>query len=66
MSHSKKLSLKQMIHSVLSAFIGIQKKDNATEDFKHGSLITYAFIGIIAVIIFIMVIVGIVKWVLAV
>lgn len=65
-THDKKQpSWKHIIQSVLSAFIGVQNQQHAEKDFQQGSWLIYGVVGIIMVLIFIGIIVGIVKWVLA-
>ena len=61
----KKLTLKHIIQSVLGAFIGIQNRQHADTDFKHGNIYVYVAAGIFGVLIFIAIIAGVVKWVLA-
>lgn len=55
-----------MIRSVFSAFIGIQKKGIADEDFAHGNIYVYGAFGIAGVIVLIVLIALLVKWVISV
>jgi len=59
-----KLSLKNIIFSILSSFIGIQSNKNRERDFKSDSAIYFIIIGIIITIIFIITLYIIVKLVL--
>jgi uncharacterized membrane protein YkgB len=61
----KKLPWWHVVQSVLSAFLGVQSKNRADKDFQQGNFKVYAAIGIIAVIVFILTIVGVVKYVTA-
>lgn len=61
---SKNLSWKHMFRSVFSAFIGIQKTDQATQDFAHGNLYAYIVVGIVCVLVFILTVWTVVRWVL--
>lgn len=64
-SKPNKLSGWHMIHSVLSAFFGVQSKGRADKDFQQGSFKVYAAIGIVATIVFVIAIAGIVKYITA-
>jgi len=59
-----KLSLKNIIFSILSSFIGIQSNKNRERDFKSNSAIHFIIVGIIITIIFIIALYIIVKLVL--
>ncbi|MDC9729376.1 MAG: DUF2970 domain-containing protein [Methyloprofundus sp.] len=59
-----KPALKQVIQSVLAAAIGVQTKENQARDFEGGSLSSYIFVGIIAVVLFILTLVTIVSFIL--
>ena len=56
-----KPSLIQVVKSVLSAFIGVQSEANREKDFTGGSASSYIFVGIIATILFIFMLVFIVS-----
>ena len=58
-------TLWQVMQSVLWALIGVQKSENYKRDFQHGKPWQYIIIGLIAVFIFIMTIVGVVKLVMS-
>lgn len=59
-----KPALKQVIHSVLAAAIGVQTKENQERDFEGGSFSSYVIVGIIAVVLFILTLVTIVSFIL--
>ncbi len=59
-----KPALKQVILSVLAAAIGVQTKSNQEKDFAGGSLAPYVFVGIIAVVLFILTLVTIISFIL--
>jgi len=59
-----KLSLKNIIFSILSSFIGIQSNKNRERDFKSNSAIYFIIVGIIITVIFIITLYIIVKLVL--
>lgn len=54
-----KPSLLHIVKSVIAAIIGVQSDKNREIDFQHGSLSTYIIVGIIATLIFILIIVNI-------
>lgn len=65
MTENKKgLTLLQVIGSVLAAIIGVQSEKNRQRDFESGSAKTYFIVGVIATILFILMVSQIVKWVL--
>lgn len=51
--------------SVMAAFLGVQKSQHYERDFTHGKPWQYITLGIIGVVIFIAVIIGIVNLVLS-
>jgi hypothetical protein len=59
-----KPTLKQIIQSVLAAFIGVQSDANRKRDFDHGSLSSYLIVGAIATVLFILMLVAIVSFIL--
>jgi len=59
-----KPTLKQVIQSVLAAFIGVQSNANRQRDFEHGSLSSYLVVGAIATVLFILALVTIVSFIL--
>ncbi|HIG65608.1 MAG TPA: DUF2970 domain-containing protein [Methyloprofundus sp.] len=59
-----KPTLKQIIQSVLAAFIGVQSDANRERDFDHGSLSSYLIVGAIATVLFILMLVAIVSFIL--
>jgi len=52
-SKPKKLSLLQVIRSVLSAAIGVQSSKNRQRDFEGGNLKAYIIVGLVVVAVFI-------------
>lgn len=54
-----------VIQSVLAAMIGVQSGKNRERDFEAGKPADYLFIGIIAIVLFVLTLVGVVKWILA-
>jgi len=59
-----KPTLKQVIYSVLAAFIGVQSEENRRRDFEHGSLSSYLIVGAIATVLFILTLAAIVSFIL--
>ncbi len=59
-----KPSLKQVIHSVLAAAIGVQSQANRERDFENGSLSSYLIVGAIVVLLFILTLVTIISFIL--
>lgn len=53
-----------VISSVLAAMIGIQSDENRERDFKHGSLTSYIFVGVVVVAIFVFSLIAIVNSIL--
>lgn len=51
----------QIVKSVLAAFLGVQSKENRTQDFTDGSPSSYIFVGIALTFLFIFIIVGVVN-----
>ncbi len=56
-----KPNLLQVIKSVIAAGIGVQSNKNRELDFEHGSLISYIIVGLIATVVFILVLAFIVS-----
>jgi hypothetical protein len=54
----------QVIKSVLSAFIGIQSKENRELDFSEGKLSHYIIVGIIAAVLFVVTLIFVVSLIL--
>lgn len=61
----KRPSLKEIIVSVLAAFVGIQKDANRKRDFTYGNPWIFVVAGIIGVTIFVLILVFVVKMVLS-
>jgi hypothetical protein len=59
-----KPTLKQVIQSVLAALIGVQSEANRERDFEHGSLPSFLIVGVIATVLFILILVTIVAFIL--
>ncbi len=53
--------LRALITSIAAAFFGVQKKVNYTRDFSEGKAIHFIVAGIIATVLFIIVLAGLVK-----
>lgn len=51
-----KPSLMHVVKSVIAAMIGVQSNKNRELDFQHGSLPAYLIVGLIATLVFILVI----------
>lgn len=62
--HSEKPTLLQVIASVLAAGFGVQSEKNRKRDFQSGSAWNYAIVGVIATVLFVLLLYGIVKLVL--
>lgn len=58
-------TLWQVAKSVLAAMLGVQKSKNYQRDFQYGKPRQYIIIGLIFVILFILIIVGVVRLVLS-
>lgn len=58
-------SLWDVAKSVGAALLGVQSSKNYKRDFEHGKPWQYIFVGLVAVIIFILMVVGVVKIVMA-
>lgn len=54
-----------VIQSVLAALFGVQSSKNRERDFASGKPADYIFIGIIAIVVFVLSLVGLVKWIMA-
>jgi len=65
MSERKEPGLWDVAKSVLAAFLGVQKQEHYERDFAHGKPWQYITLGIIGVVIFILVIVGVVNLVMS-
>lgn len=62
---SKKVTLLTIIGSLFAGWIGVQSKANRDRDFEHGKFSHFVIGGIIFVIVFVLVVVGVVQLVLA-
>ncbi len=60
-----KPTLWQVVKSVLGAMLGVQSSQVRERDFTKGNPWVYIVVGIIATVLFVLTLVGIVKWVLA-
>lgn len=58
-------SLWQVAKSVLAAMLGVQKSENYQRDFQYGKPSQYIILGLIFVMLFILILVGIVNLVLS-
>lgn len=61
---TRKPSLLDVIKSVAASLLGVQSNQNRERDFQHGSPGQYIMVGLIAVILFILIVVGVVQTVL--
>ena len=59
-----KPSLLHVVKSVMAAFVGVQSEKNRQTDFKHGSLSAYVAVGLIATLMFVLVVKAVVAWVI--
>ena len=64
-NHTKGPNFLQVIGSVLAAAFGVQSNQNRERDFQHGSVATFVGVGVVATILFILLIYGIVKLVIS-
>lgn len=62
---SKPPSLWQVARSVLAAMLGVQKRQHYEHDFQHGRPWQYIVLGLLFVVLFILILIGVVKLVLA-
>lgn len=60
-----KPSILDVVKSVLASFLGVQSEENRQRDFAHGKPIHYIIVGLVATVLFIVVIWGVVKLVLS-
>ena len=60
----KPLTLRQMLHSVLAAALGVQSGRNRTRDFSRGKPSHFILLGVGFTVLFVLVLVGVVKLVL--
>lgn len=60
-----KPSILDVVKSVLASFLGVQSEKNRQRDFTHGKPIHYIIVGLVATVLFIVVIWGVVKLVLS-
>jgi hypothetical protein len=60
----KPVGLLDIIKSVMAAFFGVQSNKNRERDFAHGRPIHYIIIGLVATLVFMLVVWGLVKLVL--
>jgi len=59
------VSFRQVAVSIFASFFGVQSEKNRERDFVHGKPIHYIIMGLVSTLLFIVVLVGIVKLVLA-
>jgi uncharacterized membrane protein YidH (DUF202 family) len=62
--NSHKVSIKDVILSVLAAMIGVQKGKNHDRDFRQGNPLIFIFVGVILVAVFVFTLILVVKVVL--
>ena len=63
---NEKLSFFQVLGSVLSSFLGVQKNATRERDFKHGRARDFIIVGILLTIVFILALWGVVELVISV
>lgn len=61
----RRLSLGQIVRSVLAAALGVQSSENRERDFRQGRALTFIIAGVVSTAIFIGVVLAVVKLVLA-
>ena len=59
-----RLSLFQILGSVLSSFFGVQNNETRERDFKHGRARDFIIVGAILTVVFILVVFGVVQLVM--
>ncbi len=62
----KRLSIVQIIGSVLSSFFGVQKNATRERDFKHGRARDFILVGVLLTVVFILIVWGVVQLVMSV
>jgi len=62
MSHKSDSGLWAVVGSVLASLFGVQSHKNYERDFTQGTFITYAVIGVVMVILFVVSLFTFVKW----
>lgn len=58
-------TLLQVIQSVLAAMFGVQSGRNRERDFAHGTPSQYIVVGLLAVLLFVLILFGVVRLVLS-
>ncbi|MNC34258.1 Protein of unknown function [Pseudomonas linyingensis] len=61
---ARPLTLKQMLHSVLAAALGVQSSKNRTRDFTHGKPSHFIILGLLFTGLFVLLLFALVKLVL--
>jgi hypothetical protein len=64
-AEDQKLSLWQMLGSVLAAAFGVQSSKNRERDFNRGRPVHFIILGIVFTAVFVLVVVGVVRLVLS-
>ncbi len=62
---TKPLTFVEMLQSTLWAALGVQKAENRQRDFTRGNWIHFVYMGVGFTAVFVLVMVGIVRWVLS-
>jgi len=62
---TKKITPLSFMGSIISAWFGVQTKDNRERDFEHGKFHHFVIGGIIFAVLFILLVIGIVKIVMS-
>lgn len=63
-TETRRVSILQVLKSVLASFFGVQSSKNREHDFKHGKPSQYIVVGLILTVIFILTVVAVVRLVL--
>ena len=58
--------LREVLGAVFAAAIGIRSREDQERDFRRGSAAQYVVVGVIATLLFVAVVFGVVKFVLAI
>ncbi len=61
----KKLTLWQLLKTSLAALLGVQTEANRSRDFQAGRPVQFIVLGIIAALVFVLLVIGVVQLVLS-
>jgi len=62
----KKLSFWQVLGSVTSSFLGVQKNERRERDFRHGRARDFIMVGVLLTMVFVLAVWGVVQLVMSV